>query len=119
MDELIKPRMEEEKSKILQNVKEEALETALATVKAKLKEEQEAAAAAKELETSRYLYLMQEINLHQMLIWYKIHDQLVLISSPSMEDTPDLVTVAIYQLANLFIFTLFEITDNVELVISK
>lgn len=52
MTELIKPRMAEEKEKAMQQVRDEATEAAVTTVKAKIKEqmdaEAEAAAAAKE-----------------------------------------------------------------------
>lgn len=41
MDELIKPRMEAEKQKLVEAAREEALENAISAVKAKIKEEQE------------------------------------------------------------------------------
>lgn len=57
MDELIKPRMAEEKTKMMEQVREEATEAAITSVKNKLKEEQEAAVAAKENETSETFFV--------------------------------------------------------------
>ena len=48
VEELVKPRMAEEKRKMVQQVREETTEAAIATVKAKLKEQAEAEAAARE-----------------------------------------------------------------------
>ena len=48
MEELVKPRMAEEKHKMVQQVREETTEAAITTVKTKLKEQAEAEAAARE-----------------------------------------------------------------------
>jgi F0F1-type ATP synthase membrane subunit b/b' len=48
MDELIKPKIEEEKDKMLQQVKDEAVENAIIAVKQRIKEQMDAEAAAKE-----------------------------------------------------------------------
>ena len=48
MEEIIKPRMAEEKRKMVQQVKEETTESAIQTVKTKLKEQMEAEIAARE-----------------------------------------------------------------------
>jgi len=48
MEELIKPRMEIEKEKALENTRKEATEAAVTQVKAKLKEQMEAEQAARD-----------------------------------------------------------------------
>lgn len=48
MNELIKPRLELEKEKALENTRKEATETAILQVKAKIKEQLEAEQAARE-----------------------------------------------------------------------
>lgn len=50
MDELIKPRLEEEKRKQLQQTKDDATEHAITTVKLKIKEQFDAEQAAREAE---------------------------------------------------------------------
>lgn len=50
MDVLIKPRLEEEKRKNIQQTKEEATENAITTVKQKIKEQMEAEQVAREAE---------------------------------------------------------------------
>lgn len=53
MDELIKPRMEIEKEKALENTRKEATEAAITQVKAKIKEQLEAEQAAREAAEGR------------------------------------------------------------------
>ena len=48
MEELIKPRMAEEKRKMVQQVRDDTTEAAIVSVKTKLKEQAEAEAAARE-----------------------------------------------------------------------
>lgn len=48
MEELIKPRLEVEKEKALENTRKEATEAAITTVKAKIKEQMEAEQAARD-----------------------------------------------------------------------
>jgi adenylate/nucleoside-diphosphate kinase len=48
VEELIKPRMEEERKKMVEQVRKDATESAIQTVKAKLKEQLEAEHAARE-----------------------------------------------------------------------
>ena len=48
VEELVKPRMAEEKHKMVQQVREETTEAAITTIKTKLKEQAEAEAAARE-----------------------------------------------------------------------
>lgn len=50
MDELIKPRMEEEKKKLIQQTRDETTETSLTAVRQKIKEQFESEQAAREAE---------------------------------------------------------------------
>lgn len=61
MDVLIKPRLEEEKRKNIQQTKEEATENAITTVKQKIKEQMEAEQAAREAE-GKYFHTLKVLH---------------------------------------------------------
>ena len=50
MDVLIKPRLEEEKKKLIQQSREDTTEAAITAIRAKIKEQMDAEAAAREAE---------------------------------------------------------------------
>lgn len=58
MDTLIKPYLDEEKSRFIEKTREDTTETAITTVKMKIKEQMEAEQAAKEAEgeTCQHFY---------------------------------------------------------------
>ena len=55
MDTLIQPYLDEEKSRFLEKTREDTTETAIATVKMKIKEQMDAEQAAREAEGETFL----------------------------------------------------------------